>query len=56
MIPFTFSGLGVLEFALIKLFPMIPPEKLVLFGMLDMINNVFFDVLSLKELKTVLSK
>lgn len=56
MIPLTFSGLGVLEFTLIKLFPAIPPEKLVLFGMLDMVNNVFFDVLSLKELRNVLSK
>ena len=53
MIPFTFSGLGVLEFTLIKLFPEISPEKLVLFGMLDMVNNVFFDIISLKEIRNI---
>ena len=56
MIPFTFNGLGVLEFTLINLFPEISSEKLVLFGMLDMVNNIFFDVLSLKELRNVISK
>lgn len=52
MIPVTFSGLGVLEFTLIKLFPSILPEKLVLFGMLDMVNNVFVDVFALKEIRS----
>ena len=53
MIPVTFSGLGVLEFVLVKLFPLIPPEKLVLFGMFDMVNNIFIDMFALKELHSV---
>jgi len=53
MIPITFSGLGMLELTLIKIFPAIPPEKLVLFGMFDMVNNIFFDIISLKEVRNV---
>lgn len=53
MIPVTFSGLSVLEFTLIKLFPSILPEKLVFFGMLDMVNNIFVDKLALKELSSI---
>lgn len=53
MIPFTFSGMGVLEFTLIKLFPSIPPENLVMFGLLDMVNNMFIEIISLKELQSI---
>lgn len=50
MIPFTFSGVGVLEFTLIKLFPSYPPENLVMFGLMDMMNNMIIEVISLKEI------
>jgi len=53
MIPFTFSGMGVLEFTLIKLFPSFPPENLVMFGLLDMVNNMFIEIISLKELQSI---
>lgn len=53
MIPITFSGLGIMEFTLITLFPSVSPEKLVIFGLLDMVNNMFIDVFSLKELHTI---
>lgn len=53
MIPITFSGLGALELTLIVLFPSIAPEKLVLFGILDMINNVFVDIIALKEIRKI---
>lgn len=50
MVPFTFSGMGVLEFTLIQIFPNIPPEQLIIFGLLDMINNMIIEAISLKEM------
>lgn len=53
MIPVTLSGLGALELTLIVLFPSIVPEKLVLFGILDMVNNFFVDVIALSEIRKI---
>jgi len=53
MIPFTFSGMGVLEFTLIKLFPSYPPENLVMFGLLDMVNNMLIEMIALRELPSI---
>jgi len=47
LIPFTLSGLGVVEFALVTLLPQYPESNLIAFGILDMINNAFVDVIGL---------
>ncbi len=51
LIPFTLSGLGVVEFALVTLLPQYPESNLIAFGILDMINNAFVDALGLPILK-----
>jgi len=51
LIPFTLSGLGVFEFALITLLPQYPQSSLIAFGILDMINNAFVDVIGLPFMK-----
>lgn len=48
LIPVTVTGLGIFELTLIGLFPAISASKLVTFGILDMLNNVFVDVFGLK--------
>lgn len=47
LIPITLTGLGVFELTFIMLFPEIDPAKQVTFGILDMVNNSFIDVLGL---------
>jgi len=57
LIPFTLSGLGVFEFALITLLPQYPESNLIAFGILDMINNAFVDATGLPILmKTKIRK
>jgi len=57
LIPFTLSGLGVFEFALITLLPQYPESSLIAFGILDMINNAFVDAIGLPILmKTKIRK
>jgi len=51
LIPFTLSGLGVFEFALITLLPQYPESSLIAFGILDMINNAFVDAMGLPFMK-----
>ena len=48
MVPVTINGLGIFELTLIGLFPSTSSSKLVAFGILDMINNVFIDIFGLK--------
>lgn len=50
LIPVTVTGLGVFEATLILLFPDINPESLVVFGILDMINNSLVDAFGLLSL------
>jgi uncharacterized membrane protein YbhN (UPF0104 family) len=47
MVPFTFNGVGLLEFVLISVFPSISPEKLVVFGMLDFMNNLLVEIFAI---------
>jgi uncharacterized membrane protein YbhN (UPF0104 family) len=51
LIPFTLSGLGVVELALITLLPQYPAANLITFGILDMINNAFVDAVGLPILR-----
>ncbi len=51
LIPITVTGLGVFELTFIILFPDIESAKQVTFGMLDMINNSFVDVIGLLSLR-----
>ena len=51
LIPVTLSGLGVFEFALISILPEYPKASLMVFGILDMVNNAFVDALGLLALK-----
>lgn len=48
MVPFTFNGVGLLEFVLISVFPSISPEKLVVFGVLDFLNNILVEIFAIQ--------
>ncbi|HDO41539.1 MAG TPA: flippase-like domain-containing protein [Candidatus Bathyarchaeota archaeon] len=51
LIPITVTGLGIFEFTFIMLFPDIDAAKQVTFGILDMVNNSFIDVIGLLSLR-----
>jgi len=53
LIPFTLSGLGVFEFALVTLLPQYSESNLIAFGILDMINNAFVDAAGLHILRKI---